>query len=336
VSIIVPVDNVVIMPYRSVCCKSPTGETVSIYVTASDESTVDQLHRARRAIELLITMHADSVTPAKPAVIATADLPETGATLPNDPVPSTAVVAPLPIAPVVGTATLDPQVAFAAPAPSPVPAAPTAAVPAPPAPPAPPVIVPVVPTLDKNGFPWDQRIHSSSKGINEDGTWRAKRGVDKGLVTTVEAELRQLMGIQLPLPIVSVPPPPPPPPPAPQTDPLLPFAPVAPPPAAEVPSGVTVSIPPAPTAVPSVPVSQVDTSAPPLGTVNVASPSSPVVVAPSMTFAGLIAAVMPRIAAGVLTKDQVNKVLGEFSIPALPLLASRPDMIPAVALALGL
>ena len=268
--------------------------------------------------------------------IAKADLPETGATLPNDPTAvarSIAAADPLPIAPVVGTATLDPQAAFAPPAPSPAPAAPTAAVPAPPAPPAPPVIVPVVPKLDKNGFPWDQRIHSSSKGINEDGTWRAKRGVDKELVKTVEAELKQLMGIQLPPqltaaqliqqvplpPIVSAPATPAPPVSAPATTEVPPPPVVSSPATTEVP-------PPPPAAAPS------DVLAPPPTT----APSPTVAAASGMTFAGLIAAVMPRIAAGVLTQDQVNKVLGEFSIPALPLLASRPDMIPAVALALGL
>ena len=44
--------------------------------------------------------------------------------------------------------------------------------------------------LDKNGIPWDGRIHASSKALVADGSWRAKRGVDPTLVTTVTAELR--------------------------------------------------------------------------------------------------------------------------------------------------
>lgn len=47
-----------------------------------------------------------------------------------------------------------------------------------------------LPTIDANGLPWDERIHSGTKALNADGTWRTKRGVDKALVAEVEAELR--------------------------------------------------------------------------------------------------------------------------------------------------
>lgn len=46
------------------------------------------------------------------------------------------------------------------------------------------------PERDANGLPWDERIHSGTKALNADGTWRTKRGVDKALVAEVEAELR--------------------------------------------------------------------------------------------------------------------------------------------------
>lgn len=52
--------------------------------------------------------------------------------------------------------------------------------------------------LDSDGLPWDDRIHASSKGITQDGKWRQKRGVDKTLLVTVEAELRKLMNIPAP------------------------------------------------------------------------------------------------------------------------------------------
>lgn len=32
-----------------------------------------------------------------------------------------------------------------------------------------------VPTADKTGTPWDERIHSASKALNADGTWRLRR-----------------------------------------------------------------------------------------------------------------------------------------------------------------
>lgn len=43
--------------------------------------------------------------------------------------------------------------------------------------------------LDKNGIPWDERIHSSSRAKIADGSWKLKRGVDDNVVSTVKAEL---------------------------------------------------------------------------------------------------------------------------------------------------
>ena len=68
--------------------------------------------------------------------------------------------------------------------------------------------------LDKRGLPWDHRIHSSSKAVNADGTWRNKRGVAEDQLATVEAELRSVMAIPaaaVPLPPgpSALPPPPP-------------------------------------------------------------------------------------------------------------------------------
>lgn len=48
--------------------------------------------------------------------------------------------------------------------------------------------------LDKNGLPWDGRIHSGTKGKNQDGSWKALRNVNKDIVPGVEAELRALVG----------------------------------------------------------------------------------------------------------------------------------------------
>jgi hypothetical protein len=78
--------------------------------------------------------------------------------------------------------------------------------PPPPAPPALPLsaafgpgpqLVPAPPAsaLDSAGFPWDNRIHSSSHSQNSNGTWRALRGVLPQVVAEVEAELRQKHGI---------------------------------------------------------------------------------------------------------------------------------------------
>lgn len=44
--------------------------------------------------------------------------------------------------------------------------------------------------LDKEGLPWDERIHSGSKSRMKSGCWTKKRQVDPELVATVETELR--------------------------------------------------------------------------------------------------------------------------------------------------
>lgn len=49
---------------------------------------------------------------------------------------------------------------------------------------------PNAPAIDKDGFPWDERIHSGNKKMNADGTWRKKRGVSAEQVKQVEAELK--------------------------------------------------------------------------------------------------------------------------------------------------
>ncbi|MNJ10747.1 hypothetical protein D3C77_49110 [compost metagenome] len=98
--------------------------------------------------------------------------------------------------------------------------------------------------LDKNGMPWDERIHSSSKNQNADGTWRYLRGGDAEQRAAVEAELRargygQVQTEQAP------PPPPPvnqvtgsdaPPPPPPVTQAASVDAPPPPPPVVSAPA----------------------------------------------------------------------------------------------------
>lgn len=45
------------------------------------------------------------------------------------------------------------------------------------------------PATDKNGLPWDERIHAGTKALNGDGTWKKRRGVDDATVAAVTAEL---------------------------------------------------------------------------------------------------------------------------------------------------
>lgn len=44
--------------------------------------------------------------------------------------------------------------------------------------------------VDSEGFPWDARIHSSSKELNKSGEWRQKRNLDKAFLAQVQAEIR--------------------------------------------------------------------------------------------------------------------------------------------------
>ncbi len=99
------------------------------------------------------------------------------------PAPSTAVAAPLPIAHEAPQDTSPPPTSvFGQAALPPGAVEPTAA----------PITTSPAPagSLDKNGLPWDGRIHASSKAKVADGSWRTKRGVDPALVTQVETELR--------------------------------------------------------------------------------------------------------------------------------------------------
>lgn len=77
---------------------------------------------------------------------------------------------------------------------------PASSVPAPPPVNAAPVntesVAPANPAnVDKNGLPWDARIHSNPATLTSKGVWRAKRGADDATVAKVEAELRSIMAI---------------------------------------------------------------------------------------------------------------------------------------------
>lgn len=148
--------------------------------------------------------------------------------------------------------------------------------------------------LDKNGMPWDERIHSSSKAKNEDATWRYKRGVDAATKTRIENEIKATLAATG----------------APVTGAAAPAAPAV---AAAVPvPGV-----PAPPAVPGAPALP-------------AIPAAP--VNPAYTaFVDYVTANM-QAAGGRLTDDWVKQVLTHYGIAdgSLQNLALRPDLIPTI------
>lgn len=57
------------------------------------------------------------------------------------------------------------------------------------------------PATDKNGLPWDERIHAGTKALNGDGTWKKRRGVDDATVAAVTAELTGAAPAPTPEPI---------------------------------------------------------------------------------------------------------------------------------------
>lgn len=192
---------------------------------------------------VLVTLNFDSIAEAQAALdrlhadphqatIAFADRPDTGvsaeektavlgfnpfataeaavAQVPPSPpaAPSTAVVAAPPTAPVAPSGISIPLPVPQPPAPLPVPAAPAPAAPA-------ALTNPAGIEVDKDGLPWDARIHAGGRAVNADGRWRQKRGLNNdALKAAVETELRLAMGAPA-APSVPQPPAPLPVPPAP-------------------------------------------------------------------------------------------------------------------------
>ena len=157
--------------------------------------------------------------------------------------------------------------------------------------------------LDAHGFPWDDRIHASSKARNADGTWRQRRNLDPAIRETVEEELKDKgFGKTVPVPV--------------------PAAPVPTPPAPVVETAVPT--PPAPVAETAVPT-------PP-------APSAPVAetFVPTITFPELMSRVTGAVSAGKLSMSEIPGILTSLGVNGgLPGLVATPEMIPLVATALG-
>lgn len=148
--------------------------------------------------------------------------------------------------------------------------------------------------LDARGFPWDERIHASSKAINADGTWKKRRGVNPKEVEQIEAEL-----------ILN-----------------SPEEPAASP---EIPSFNEVGAMPSfnyePPTMPSF--------APPA---TVAEAPATVAEAPAstVTFPILIQRIQKGVVANEISNDQVQAVLNNHGVAGTAMLAPRRDLIPTV------
>jgi hypothetical protein len=49
---------------------------------------------------------------------------------------------------------------------------------------------PVISERDSSGLAWNEKIHSGTKAVNKDGTWRNRKGTDKLTISRVTAEMR--------------------------------------------------------------------------------------------------------------------------------------------------
>jgi hypothetical protein len=193
----------------------------------------------------------------------------------------------------------------------------------PPAPPVPPTPISGI-EVDDAGYPWDGRIHASSRAKTTDGAWRKRRGVDDVMVAAIEAQLKQTMTIPAPAAVSNVPP-------FPSIIPTL-IAPVAPPP----PPSVVVAPPPPFASNAALPAGLAN------GTPEVSAGVAPTAF-PSNSAVVTFPALMQKITAAfqqevdkTAFQARIQDAIQSVGLPSLPMLASRQDLVAAVATRLGL
>ena len=159
--------------------------------------------------------------------------------------------------------------------------------------------------LDKDGLPWDARIHAGTRSKCADGSWKKKRGVHDAVVDQVVSELRAIMAVPGPAPTV--------------TDAAAAFA---PPPAAAA-AAVT---------------DAAAAFAPPAAAAAFAPPPAAAAVAPEGTlppFPALMRKITAAQTAGKLNPAQITAAVQSVGLNMLPDLLKRPDLIASVEAALG-
>jgi hypothetical protein len=184
--------------------------------------------------------------------------------------------------------------------------------------------------LDKDGIPWDGRIHTQIKSKTVEGVWKKRRNLEQDYLAAVTSELRATM--MAPAPVAEVPAP------APVAEVPAPPAPVAevPAPVAEVPAPVAEVPAPAPVAeVPAPPAPVAEVPAPPAPVAEVPAPPAPP-AAPGISFAEFMGHVTAGVTSSRFTREGVMAACVANGVPNLPGLINRPDLIPAVARELGL
>jgi hypothetical protein len=188
--------------------------------------------------------------------------------------------------------------------------------------------------VDAAGMPWDNRIHGAKRAKTvKDGLWKKKRGVSPDLVATVEAELTAAMSAPAAPTYVapadtSAPPPPPP-----AND-----APPPPPPPAPAPAVITRRTPDGATYTETVLLANgwTEDNIINLPIVAEAAPAAPgpAGVVETLTFPLLMAKITQALAAGTITQAAVDAAVTGVGLASMPLVATRPDLIPAIDAAL--
>lgn len=220
-------------------------------------------------------------------------------------------------APIVAEISQDPAAVFGGGAAVPAPLAasiPPIATPAIVAPPAPATTAPITTTLgpaslgagaasvelDKNGLPWDERIHAGTKTKLKGGEWKAKKNVEAALVVQVEAELRARMAAT-PAAVPAVPA-------APAVDPAAVFGAAAP------------GVPPAP----------VIPTAPPVAPLAPAATVAPSVSADPATFEQLMPRITAAVTAGIMPPTAVGAACAAHDVASVVTLQQSPQFVPLV------
>lgn len=171
----------------------------------------------------------------------------------------------------------------------------------------------VNPVTDADGLPWDSRIHSSSKEVVKNGTWRKRRGVDDALVRSVEAELRGKPVTTATEPVIST----------------------------VTQTSAPVSVEQAQNWVDKVTQAEVVT---PIGeqyelvSGNISNEGEVTFNTPAtteMTFTELLDGVTKAMVAGQLSQERINGALATVGLTALPNLLGNPALIPEFRQALG-
>lgn len=177
------------------------------------------------------------------------------------------------------------------------------------------------PELDKDGFPWDNRINSTPASVTASGVWKMRRkpkDMDDDqwakYIETVRNELTNLMSIEVGDNVVDTD----------NIEPVIGDSPVVdsveviPPPV--TPDTVFGTVEPEPVAPPATAVEPV---APPPATPEPVEPVTPPAIT---TFPQLMTWLTGM--TGKVTVEQVNGALAEWNMNSVALLAKRPDLIP--------